>query len=260
MPLTEFQTAILSLLASNRSPDSHVAGGTAIHAAADSARYSQDIDVFHDSAEAVATSAQADAATLRANGFEIRWLEQLPSFFRATASREGLAVKLEWAFDSAWRYYPVVPDALMGWRLHDADLATNKALALAGRCETRDLVDVIDFSVRLLPLEAAVWAACGKDPGFSPLLLLDQMNRNSKVDPAVLHAITREPISPVALKEQWLAIHSRAMDRIQAFAHETPGCFYLDSASVIHWPGTPRDAIRHEPTLGGAWPRIAEAG
>jgi hypothetical protein len=34
-------------------------------------------------------------------------------------------------------------DALCGYRLHDADAATNKMLALAGRSEVRDFVDVL---------------------------------------------------------------------------------------------------------------------
>jgi len=41
MPLTEFQKQVLRLLASNRSPDSHVAGGTALNTSPASARMSE---------------------------------------------------------------------------------------------------------------------------------------------------------------------------------------------------------------------------
>ncbi len=166
MPLTKFQARVLRLLAANRSPSSHVAGGAALNAAPDSPRYSRDVDVFHDVADAVAFSARTDAETLTRNGFTVQWLEQLPTFFRATAAQAGEAVRLEWAYDSAWRYFPPVADSLMGWRLHDADLATNKVLALAGRSETRDLLDLVRLDEKFLPLEALIWAACGKDAGF----------------------------------------------------------------------------------------------
>lgn len=44
-------------------------------------------------------------------------------------------MKLEWVYDSAWRFYPVEPDPELGYRLHYFDAATNKLLALSGRAE-----------------------------------------------------------------------------------------------------------------------------
>ena len=44
MPLTEFQAAIARLLATNRSPDSYLAGGAALHIEPNSKRYSNDLD------------------------------------------------------------------------------------------------------------------------------------------------------------------------------------------------------------------------
>ena len=51
MPLTPFQSAIAELLAVNRSPDSYLAGGSALHIEPNSKRYSNDLDYFHDSEE-----------------------------------------------------------------------------------------------------------------------------------------------------------------------------------------------------------------
>lgn len=51
MPLTPFQGRILSLLATNRSEDSYLAGGAALHITPRSKRYSNDLDYFHDSEE-----------------------------------------------------------------------------------------------------------------------------------------------------------------------------------------------------------------
>lgn len=54
MPLTALQTEILATLAGNRSEESHFAGGIVLNAAADSARFSNDFDIFHELAEEVA--------------------------------------------------------------------------------------------------------------------------------------------------------------------------------------------------------------
>lgn len=94
----------------------------------------------------------------------------------------------DWAHDSAFRFFPIVPDDLLGWRLHLFDMAINKALALSARMETRDYVDMVELS-RRYPLEAIVWAACGKDPGFNPLSLLKMMIRFARIDPAQLEEI-----------------------------------------------------------------------
>ena len=53
----------------------------------------------------------------------------------------------------------------LGLTLHPFDLATNKVLAMVGRLEVRDWVDVINADRRLQPLGYLLWAACGKDPG-----------------------------------------------------------------------------------------------
>jgi hypothetical protein len=50
MPLTVFQQELLAVLAPSRSPDSYLAGGSAIHFEPNSDRYSQ-LDFFHHSEE-----------------------------------------------------------------------------------------------------------------------------------------------------------------------------------------------------------------
>lgn len=65
MPLTPFQREVLRLLAGNRSPDSYLAGGAALHFRPDSHRFSNDLDFFHDSEERVASAFAADEARLR---------------------------------------------------------------------------------------------------------------------------------------------------------------------------------------------------
>ena len=72
---------------------------------------------------------------------------------------------------------PLVRDPLGGLLLHPVDLAVNKVLALAGRDEARDYVDILFVHERVLRLSALCWAAAGKDPGLTPLSLLELLKR-----------------------------------------------------------------------------------
>ncbi len=51
-----------------------------------------------------------------------------------------------------------------GFQLHPIDLAINKVLALVGRDEARDFLDVVVVDATVLSLGALVWAAAAKDP------------------------------------------------------------------------------------------------
>ena len=62
---------------------------------------------------------------------------------------------------------------IVGYTLHPIDLAINKLLAVAGRDEPRDFLDIIDLHTRTLPIGALCWAGAGKDPGFTPFSLLE---------------------------------------------------------------------------------------
>lgn len=180
MPVTDFQREVIRVIAGNRDECSHFAGGLVLNTGADSARFSHDFDIFHEAAEDVARASDVDVATLRAAGYEaalVRGDWSKPATFRkAIIKRSDQSVEIDWAADSAFRFFPIEKDELLGWRLHLFDFATNKALALCARSETRDYVDIVELG-RFFPLAAIVWAACGKDPGFSPLLLLGLMRR-----------------------------------------------------------------------------------
>ena len=65
MPLYKIQSDILRLLAAHRDPESYVAGSTPLNR--DAARFSGDIDIFHDREERVAAAAEIDATVLEQN-------------------------------------------------------------------------------------------------------------------------------------------------------------------------------------------------
>jgi hypothetical protein len=256
MPLTPLQIAVLRVIAANRSIGSHIAGGSALNAAADSPRFSADIDIFHDAEEAVAQSSELDVAHLKAAGYNVTPQLWQPAFRRAWIEQGDEGVKLEWAQDSAWRYFPVQSDPILGWRLHDVDLLTNKALAMGARSETRDLVDLVSHFDRF-PLHAIIWAACGKDPGWTPLKLLEQMRRNSRIDAAAIVEMQAK-IDPHELKSRWLASAETAEREVLKAARngELADVCFLSPDGRFTWYDSP-DAKPHRPSLGGVVPRLS---
>jgi hypothetical protein len=148
MPLDTLQSAVFAALRSRRQPDSHVAGASALNRDPQSPRYSDDIDFFHDAAAIVDENADADAQVLEAEGFLVSWESPWAGFRRAWVERDDARIKIEWAYDSAFRFFPVQPDPVLGYRLHDADLAVNKVLAGAGRLVIRDYLDLVFYTSR----------------------------------------------------------------------------------------------------------------
>ena len=260
MPLTPIQALALRTIAANRGPDSYLAGATVLHRGPDSPRFSQDLDLFHDLADSVARCAEADAASLGDAGFELTWLLRAPAFFRAVLSREGEQLRIEWAQDSAFRFFPVEEDDECGYRLHHADAAVNKMLALAGRQEVRDYVDILHLHDTYLHLGALAWAACGKDPGYTPGFLLEQAGRHTACSQADVDRLSlREPLDVRALKKKWLQALEEARDLVDALPPGEVGMLYLDGKKPV--TPDPRSncfeaLVRHEGSIRGAWPSV----
>jgi hypothetical protein len=264
MPLTPFQKEVARLLAAHRNPDSHVAGGAVINRADASPRYSADLDFFHDVADSVRSSAVADAATLVGHGFVVEWLLQQPLLHRARVSRGNEQLKLEWCFDSSFRFFPVLQDPDFGYCLHSADLATNKVLALAGRSEIRDLIDILYLHAHYLSLGAICWAACGKDQGYTPWSLLDQVKRNTRFreeDLASGYLAQPATLTLPDLKRQWQEAASSAEQLFPRLPAHEAGCLYLDQtgAPVTPDPDSAEFAglVRHFGSVRGGWPKLS---
>jgi len=171
-------------------------------------------------------------------------------------------MEIDWAADSAVRFFPVEADPLLGWRLHLFDMAVNKALALSARTVTRDYVDMVELESHF-PLEATCWAACGKDPGFSPLFLLTMMRRFAKIDPASLDEIKARDLDPIDLKRRWIAMSDRAEAAIERVANSQPelpiGIAFLDADKIPRWVESAPDLVQHPPSVRGCWPTISNA-
>jgi hypothetical protein len=74
MALTGFRQGICRLIAGNRleQGEAYVAWGVALNLLAGGGRVSRDIDLFHDTLEALEATWQADRTLLRSHGYEIR--------------------------------------------------------------------------------------------------------------------------------------------------------------------------------------------
>jgi PAS domain-containing protein len=262
MPLDDLQSAVFAAIRGRRNPDSHVAGATALHRDPGSPRFSEDVDIFHDVERLVAENAAGDCAALATAGFTVELDRTYPSFHRAWVGRDGRRMKIEWVADSAFRFFPAVTDPVLGYRLHDADLAVNKVLAGAGRVKFRDYVDLIHLDESGFSLGALAWAATGKDPGLAPLLVLNEVSRNARYyRPEDLGEVRlARPVTVQELKERWLGMLRRARQLVESLPEADVGCLYLDAAGrvVTPDPAAPEFAglTRHFGRMRGSWPRV----
>ncbi|SRR5258706_4325338 len=264
MPLTTTKKA-LSVIAANRSEESHFAGGIVLNAPADSVRFSHDFDIFHDAAEEVARASDLDVESLRSAGFAIETVsphgewEREATFRRAKIKGGTEHLEIDWAADSAVRFFPIERDDLLGWRLHLFDIATNKALALSARTETRDYVDIVQLGKKF-PLAAICWAACGKDPGFTPFLLLKMMRRFARINPIELDKIRAKQLDPIALKTAWIEMSDRAEEQMTQLADKRPdqpiGVAFVDLTGKAGWIGDDGSLRVHAASIRSCWPTI----
>jgi hypothetical protein len=263
MPIGDFEREVMRLIAANRNPDSFLGGATVLHQHPDSPRSSRDVDLFHDTTESLAQASERDLATLQAAGYEVEVSKAQETFRRALVRRGTLVTRIEWVFDSAFRFFPVEPDLDLGWRLSFWDVATNKILALFGRAEARDFLDCLYLHERHLPLGALAWAAAGKDPGATPELIIDWARRGTKYRPEDLADLRlSKPVDLRALKPIWLRACAEAEALFEQLPPAEMGCLYLNAQGqpICPHPASPNFAklTRHFGSLKGAWPRIAE--
>lgn len=227
MPLTNFQSEIARLLSKNRSCDSYLAGGAAFNFQPNSKRYSNDLDYFHDSVERVASAFNQDHELLTNVGYNLKIELSQPGYIKAIVSKNDNKTKIEWAHDSAWRFMPTIFNDEIGYTLHPVDLAINKLLALVGRDEPRDFLDTIEAHNNVLSLGALCWAASGKDPGYTPNLLVEMLQRRGNYhEEDFTRLLLASAINLIELKNIWRTALVDAKEFISARPASEIGCLY----------------------------------
>lgn len=267
MALTSLQRRVCLVLADQRkrSGESYVAGGVALNEAIAGARRSRDIDLFHDTEAALVATCAMDRAALEAAGFRVETVRELPAFVEARVSDAVDAVLVQWARDSAFRFFPLVGHETFGLTLHPLDLATNKLLAVVGRREPRDWVDIVECEAKVQALGYLAWAAAGKDPGFSPLHIVEECARIRYVQ-AELDGLDFEGAPPRAkeLSARWHAAVGDARAILGALPGDEAGKCVLDvqggptKASATRLPDELRagHVIFHAGSIRGAFPEV----
>jgi hypothetical protein len=267
MAYTEFQASILRALAETRAAtgESYVAGGVALNTLIKSSRISRDIDLFHDTETALRRSWLSDREALVGSGYDLVVVREAPSFVEAIVSQGKSRTTLQWARDSALRFFPLIEDDVIGLTLHPFDLATNKVLAMAGRLEVRDWIDLLSCDRALQPLGYLVWAACSKDPGYNPQSLLS-MVRRQHYSQQEIDSLDFDGVAPSAaeLGSQWHEAQDSAAEIVRLLPPDKTGMCVLRPDLEL-FRGTHvelEDALRHgglefhAGRIGGAWPRV----
>ncbi len=268
MALTDLQRDICRLLAAHRieSGESYVAGGAALNEILGAPRISRDVDLFHDTAAALEAAWSADRSVLEAAGYGLSILRERPSYVEAEVTRGRDAVAIQWTRDSAFRFFPLVEHEDLGLTLHPFDLATNKLLAMVGRLEARDWVDVISCDRTLQPLGYLAWAACGKDPGFGPVAILDQAARSGRYSPAELSGLAFAGTSPDVgeLSRQWhaaldaarLVVDRLPADRAGTAVLDATGQLFRGDADAVGMALSQCALLFHAGAIRGAFPQV----
>ena len=269
MPATAFQRQLCQLIAATRrqSGESYIAGGVALNTLLDAPRVSKDVDLFHDTDEALRVCWDNDRALLTANGYTLKVFRQTLSFVEALVSRDAESVIVQWVRDSAFRFFPLIEDEQFGLVLHPFDLATNKVLALAGRLEPRDWIDVLTSDEKVQPLGYLAWAACGKDPGFSPVSLLSEARRTGRYAQQELDELAFDGSPPDAhvLGRQWHHVLSEAHAIVDLLPESRGGMavlnshgqLYRGSSAVLNEDLQHGQVIFHAGTIRGVWPALS---
>ena len=266
MALTAFQRDVLRLIAASRieSGESYIAGAAALNTILDAPRLSRDLDLFHDTEEALQRTWASDRTLLEAKGLALEVVRERPSFVQAIVRRGREVLSLDWVRESAYRFFPLITHPELGLTLHPFDLATNKVLALVGRVEVRDWIDTIECGEKIQHLGYLAWAACGKDPGYSPPAILEAAARSCRYSGAEVAQLAFAGPTPDAaeLARRWHLQLDEARELVTKLPPEHAGCAVLDaSGSLYRGEALARDlgrgAVRFHPgAIRGAFPSL----
>lgn len=117
----------------------------------------------------------------------------------------------------------------------DVEAAVAGAQALVGRLEVRDWVDNLECSERLQPLGYLAWAACGKDPGFSPLSLVEHGARTARysAEEVQMLAFAGSPPDAGDLSRRWHSQLEAPRSIVAALPAQEAGKCVIDQAGQL---------------------------
>jgi len=150
-----------------------LAGGGALIARGDVVRQTRDLDFFGPAPEDVDRLMPAVERALQDVGINVRRIREGPGFFRLEVSDHDEVTEVDLGADA--RILPVERGEL-GPILAGEELAVDKVLAVFGRAEARDFVDLSAVADRY-GLEYLCGRALDKDRGFDPQVFREMLDR-----------------------------------------------------------------------------------
>ena len=161
-PLQEEVAGIIAGL--EEAKDFALAGGAALIARGDVQRQTRDLDFFGLTAAAVDLLVPAVDRALRDAGFAVHHIQENSGFARLVVESADDRTEVDLAADA--RLFPAEPGRLAPM-LSGEELAVDKVLAVFGRAEARDFVDLMAVESRY-GLDRLYQLAAEKDRGFTP--------------------------------------------------------------------------------------------
>ena len=172
--LTPFQERIAAIVAGlDEAEDFALAGGGALIVRGDVDRGTRDLDFFGLTIESVDRLAPAVERALTRVGMEIVTLQSNQGFVRLVASQGDERCEIDLAADA--RLFDIDTDPNIP-TLTGEELAVDKVLAIFGRAEARDFVDLAAVAPKY-DFERLCQLAAEKDRGFSPHVFGEMLYR-----------------------------------------------------------------------------------
>lgn len=146
----------------------YLTGGTALSAFYLFHRKSRDLDIFTSEEELILPFSFKIEKALKEEGFEMERTRGLHSFIELYVRSLGESTVLHIALDSPFRLEPLKDaEEFPGLKIDSLpDIAANKLLALFGRANLRDFIDVFFLVKEKFRKSELIEKAMKKDPGF----------------------------------------------------------------------------------------------
>jgi hypothetical protein len=172
--LSPLQVRVAEIIAGlDEAEDFALAGGAALIVRGEIHRQTRDLDFFGPTPAAVDRLIPAVDRALGAAGFVVRHVQQGQGFARLVVESGDDRTEVDLGADA--RLFPAEPRRPAPV-LSGEELAVDKLLALFGRAEARDFVDLMAIEGRY-GLDRLSQLAAEKDRGFEPAVLADMLRR-----------------------------------------------------------------------------------
>lgn len=182
MKLTPLQKKTLKIFSRvNKHGDFYFTGGTALAVCYLHHRESEDLDFFTADPASLDPTARDFEKTLLLAGLDVQVERRQATFVRFLIEQE---LKIDLALDAPFRLKPPAQSNIEGIKVLVDDLediAANKMLALFGRAEPRDFIDVYFLVKEYFDFMEIVQMAAKKDTGFDLYWLAAAMQEVEKM-------------------------------------------------------------------------------